>query len=211
MNPSSGKSAIGAIVSTIASENPDNTVLVLTSLRDFEAGWNPNDPGRFFWIDDAFGSNVLRDDYVQDWASACRVLRLAKCSASASRLSRRPRSQFGFDSRRYLSKHRSATVRADGRLLGGALESPAPQTTRRRPAFIEASSRVIVSGGKQASAENQLADLTVLPSAELSRRDVRSSRAAGPAASLSVRACHRSLRHSRGVSRGTWSARMAPA
>lgn len=76
-NPSSGKSAIGAIVSTIASENPDNTVLALTSPRDFEAGWNPNDPGRFFWIDDAFGSNVLREDYVQDWASAFLKLRAA--------------------------------------------------------------------------------------------------------------------------------------
>jgi hypothetical protein len=76
-NPSSGKSAIGAIVSTIASENRDNTVLALTSPRDFEAGWNPNDPGRFFWIDDAFGSNVLRDDYVQDWASAFSKLRAA--------------------------------------------------------------------------------------------------------------------------------------
>lgn len=76
-NPSSGKSAIGAIVSTIASENPDNTVLALTSPRDFEAGWNPNDPGRFFSIDDAFGSNVLRDDYVQDWASAFSKLRAA--------------------------------------------------------------------------------------------------------------------------------------
>lgn len=76
-NPSSGKSAIGAIVSTIASENPDNTVLALTSPRDFEAGWNPNDPGRFFWIDDAFGSNVLRDDYVQDWASAFSKMRAA--------------------------------------------------------------------------------------------------------------------------------------
>lgn len=76
-NPSSGKSAIGAIVSTIASENPDNTVLALTSPRDFEAGWNPNDPGRFFWIDDAFGSNVLREDYVQDWTSAFSKLRAA--------------------------------------------------------------------------------------------------------------------------------------
>lgn len=76
-NPSSGKSAIGAIVSTIASENAENTVLALTSPRDFEAGWNPNDPGRFFWIDDAFGSNVLRDDYVQDWASAFSKLRAA--------------------------------------------------------------------------------------------------------------------------------------
>lgn len=76
-NPSSGKSAIGAIVSTVASENPDSTVLALTSPRDFEAGWNPNDPGRFFWIDDAFGSNVLRDDYVQDWAAAFSKLRAA--------------------------------------------------------------------------------------------------------------------------------------
>lgn len=76
-NPSSGKSAIGAIVSTIASENPDTTVLALTSPRDFEAGWNPNDPGRFFWIDDAFGSNVVRGDYVQDWASAFSKLRAA--------------------------------------------------------------------------------------------------------------------------------------
>ncbi len=76
-NPSSGKSAIGAIISTIASEKPENTVLALTNPRDFEAGWNPNDPGRFFWIDDAFGSNVLRDDYVQDWASAFSKLRAA--------------------------------------------------------------------------------------------------------------------------------------
>jgi hypothetical protein len=76
-NPSSGKSAIGAIVSTIASENPDSTILALTNPRDFEAGWNPNDPGRFFWIDDAFGSNVLSDDYVQEWASAFSKLRAA--------------------------------------------------------------------------------------------------------------------------------------
>lgn len=76
-NPSSGKSAIGAIVSTIASEKPDNTVLALTSPRDFEAGWNPNDPGRFFWIDDAFGANVMREDYIQDWTSAFSKLRAA--------------------------------------------------------------------------------------------------------------------------------------
>lgn len=76
-NPSSGKSAIGAIISTIASEKPDSTVLALTSPRDFEASWNPNDPGRFFWIDDAFGSNVLREDYVQDWTSAFSKLRAA--------------------------------------------------------------------------------------------------------------------------------------
>jgi hypothetical protein len=76
-NPSSGKSAIGAILSTIASEDPNHTVLALTSPRDFEAGWNPDDPGRFFWIDDAFGSNVLRDDYVQDWSSTFKKVQAA--------------------------------------------------------------------------------------------------------------------------------------
>lgn len=76
-NPSSGKSAIGAILSTIASENPSHTVLALTSPRDFEAGWNPDDPGRFFWIDDAFGPNVLREDFVQDWPAAFRKVQAA--------------------------------------------------------------------------------------------------------------------------------------
>lgn len=69
-NPSAGKSAIGAILSTIASEDMGHSVLSLASPRDFEAGWNPDDPKRFFWIDDAFGANVLREDYVQDWTTA---------------------------------------------------------------------------------------------------------------------------------------------
>ena len=51
--------------------------MALTSPRDFEQGWNPDDPGRFFWIDDAFGANVLRDDYVQDWTSAFRKVQAA--------------------------------------------------------------------------------------------------------------------------------------
>lgn len=76
-NPSTGKSAIGAILSTIASEDMRHTVLNLTSPRDFDAGWNPHDPGRFFWIDDAFGSNVVREEYIQDWASTFRKVQAA--------------------------------------------------------------------------------------------------------------------------------------
>ena len=76
-NPSTGKSAIGAILSTIASESSNHKVLALTSPRDFEAGWNPSDPGRFFWIDDAFGPNVIREDYVQDWTSTFRKVQAA--------------------------------------------------------------------------------------------------------------------------------------
>ncbi|WP_249780540.1 restriction endonuclease [Bradyrhizobium sp. dw_411] len=76
-NPSTGKSAIGAILSTIASEGQRHTVLNLTSPRDFDAAWNAHDPGRFFWIDDAFGSNVVREEYVQDWASTFRKVQAA--------------------------------------------------------------------------------------------------------------------------------------
>jgi hypothetical protein len=68
-NPASGKSAIGAVLSTLAADSPDRTVYTLTSPRDFEASWNPNDPSRFFWIDDAFGPNVVREEFVQDWTS----------------------------------------------------------------------------------------------------------------------------------------------
>ena len=49
----------------------------VTSPRDFESGWNPHDPGRFFWIDDAFGSNVVREEYVQDWTSMFRKVQAA--------------------------------------------------------------------------------------------------------------------------------------
>ena len=76
-NPSAGKSTIGAILSTIAVEDADHTVLHLTSPRDFEEGWNPHDRKRFFWIDEAFGSNVTRDEYVQDWTSAFRKVQAA--------------------------------------------------------------------------------------------------------------------------------------
>lgn len=76
-NPSTGKSTIGAILSTIASEDCSHTVLQVTSPRDFETHWNTHDKRRFFWIDDAFGSNVLREDFVQDWSALFSKVRTA--------------------------------------------------------------------------------------------------------------------------------------
>lgn len=29
--------------------------------------WNPNEPKRLFWVDDAFGPNQMREDYVDAW------------------------------------------------------------------------------------------------------------------------------------------------
>lgn len=91
-NPSSGKSTIGAILSTIASDSVDHTVLHLTTPRDFEMRWNAHDRRRFFWIDDAFGSNTLRTDFVNDWSSLFSKVQTAITQGN----------QFLFTSRRHI-------------------------------------------------------------------------------------------------------------
>jgi hypothetical protein len=69
-NPASGKSTIGAILSTMAVEDEEHSVIQISSPEEFVEHWNPDHKNRFFWIDDAFGSNVVDIDYVQGWAKA---------------------------------------------------------------------------------------------------------------------------------------------
>jgi len=49
-NAPTGKSTIGAILSTIAAEGPDHTVLKLTSPKEFEEHWNTHDRSQFFGL-----------------------------------------------------------------------------------------------------------------------------------------------------------------
>lgn len=67
-NPASGKSTIGAILSTMAVEHDDHSVIQISSPQEFVQHWNPDHKNRFFWIDDAFGSNVVDSGLVQQWA-----------------------------------------------------------------------------------------------------------------------------------------------
>ena len=67
-NPASGKSTIGAILSTMAVEDEDHSVIQISTPQEFVQHWNPDDKNRFFWIDDAFGSNVVDPGSVQQWA-----------------------------------------------------------------------------------------------------------------------------------------------
>ena len=69
-NPASGKSTIGAILSTMAVEDEGHSVIQISSPEEFVEHWNPDHKNRFFWIDDAFGANVVDIDYVQGWAKA---------------------------------------------------------------------------------------------------------------------------------------------
>ncbi|MDC9813453.1 MULTISPECIES: hypothetical protein [Rhizobium] len=103
-NPSAGKSAIGAILSTIFSEG--HTVIAVDSPKSFEDAWSPHDQNRFFWIDDAFGPNNLREDYVQDWATIFRKVEAAI----------RRKNRFLFTSRRYI--YEAAKRKLGNRNLG---------------------------------------------------------------------------------------------
>lgn len=64
-DPATGKSSIAAILSTTAAEQHD--CYKTDGPLELPANWNPNEPGKLFWIDDAFGPNQMRDDFVDHW------------------------------------------------------------------------------------------------------------------------------------------------
>ena len=104
-NPASGKSTIGAILSTMAVEEEDHSVIQISSPEEFVDHWNPDHKNRSFWIDDAFGSNVVDTDYVQGWART-----FSKVSAAINGGNR-----FLFTSRNYI--YRTAISRLGSRNL----------------------------------------------------------------------------------------------
>ncbi len=66
-DPATGKSTIAAILATFASEKTDRPCYKADGPEGLLDSWNPNDPGGFFWVDDAFGPNQLREDFVDRW------------------------------------------------------------------------------------------------------------------------------------------------
>lgn len=104
-NPASGKSTIGAILSTMAVEDEEHSVVQISSPEEFVEHWNPDNKNRFFWVDDAFGSNVVDTDLVQGWAKA-----FPKVAAAVNGGNR-----FLFTSRNYI--YRSALSRLGTRNL----------------------------------------------------------------------------------------------
>jgi hypothetical protein len=68
-DPATGKSTIAAILATIAVENIDSRCFKIDGPEELIAHWNPNEPGGFYWIDDAFGPTQMREDFVDRWIS----------------------------------------------------------------------------------------------------------------------------------------------
>ncbi|MFH0303464.1 restriction endonuclease, partial [Bradyrhizobium sp. 31Argb] len=66
-DPATGKSTIGAVLSTIAADDPNHRSFKADGPLELIQNWNPEEGGGFYWIDDAFGPNQMREDYVDHW------------------------------------------------------------------------------------------------------------------------------------------------
>jgi hypothetical protein len=65
--PAAGKSMLAAILATTAIDSEHHQTLKCEGPLELRSHWNPHERNRLFWIDDAFGPNQLRDDYVDAW------------------------------------------------------------------------------------------------------------------------------------------------
>ncbi|MGY3229384.1 energy-coupling factor transporter ATP-binding protein EcfA2 [Luteibacter sp. HA06] len=65
--PATGKSTLAAILATMAIDTQGLECLKCEGPLEMRPRWNPHDNKRLFWIDDAFGPNQLREDYVDAW------------------------------------------------------------------------------------------------------------------------------------------------
>lgn len=68
-DPATGKSTIAAILATTAAEDADHPCYKADGPENILDGWNPDNPGAFFWIDDAFGPNQPRQDFIDRWVT----------------------------------------------------------------------------------------------------------------------------------------------
>lgn len=65
--PAIGKSMLAAILATMAIDTEGLECFKCEGSLSLQQHWNPHESKRLFWIDDAFGPNQLRHDYVDAW------------------------------------------------------------------------------------------------------------------------------------------------
>jgi len=75
--PATGKSTLAAILATMAVDKNEVQVFKCDGPIELKEHWNPNDNKRLFWVDDAFGANLLMPDYVNAWIEFMPKLRTA--------------------------------------------------------------------------------------------------------------------------------------
>lgn len=75
--PATGKSALAAILATMAVDKNEVQVFKCEGPIELRQHWNPHEHKRLFWVDDAFGSNLLMPDYVNAWIEFMPKLKTA--------------------------------------------------------------------------------------------------------------------------------------
>lgn len=75
--PATGKSTLAAILAMMAVDKNEVQVFKCDGPKELTQHWNPHDNKRLFWVDDAFGSNLLMPEYVNAWIEFMPKLKTA--------------------------------------------------------------------------------------------------------------------------------------
>ena len=75
--PATGKSMIAAILATTAIDGDKHQCLKCDGPLELSSRWNPHESNRLYWIDDAFGPNQLRTDYIDCWINTMPKVKTA--------------------------------------------------------------------------------------------------------------------------------------
>lgn len=75
--PATGKSTLAAILAMMAVDKNEVQVFKCAGPMELKQHWNPSDNKRLFWVDDAFGANLLMPDYVNAWIEFMPKLKTA--------------------------------------------------------------------------------------------------------------------------------------
>ncbi|MCM2460293.1 hypothetical protein HGO40_07255 [Pseudomonas sp. CG7] len=76
--PAAGKSMLAAILATMAADTDQLECFKCDGPLEMRSHWNPNEPKRLFWVDDAFGPNQMREDYVDAWTEFLPKMKTAR-------------------------------------------------------------------------------------------------------------------------------------
>lgn len=75
--PASGKTMIANLMALSAADEWNLQTLMVSCPGDFSKLWNPDDPGQFLWVDDAFGATQYDANRVNEWNQLLPKLRAA--------------------------------------------------------------------------------------------------------------------------------------
>ncbi|TAA67890.1 nSTAND3 domain-containing NTPase [Planococcus salinarum] len=76
--PAVGKTSIAAtLCMTSIAENESHETVILNSANEFRKHWNPENPHKTYWFDDAFGSTNLDNLLLNEWERVFPLLNIA--------------------------------------------------------------------------------------------------------------------------------------